>query len=215
MNFLNKKAIIFDMDGTLIDSMYAWDNLAYRFLVNRNIQPPSNLKDIVEKKTLEEAGKYFITEYKLDLSVREIVEEFYGLVIGEYKDNIKLKPYVKEFLEEMKSRDIKMCVLTASERVLGQLAFKRLGIYDYFEFIMTETEENLSKRDKDIYLKAAEKLDVGISETIVFEDAIHCVTSAKKAGFTVVSVYDKYFDTLEKDIKKISDIHIRSYKELL
>ena len=210
-----KKNIIFDLDGTLIDSMPVWINVGAKFLMEEGVTPPSDLMNTVKKQTLPETAQYFKERWKLKKSPTEIVARITSMVENEYRFHVPLKPYALEYLKAQKSSGIKMCVLTASESSYVQAAMHRLGLYDYFEFVLTCTELGLNKHTPEVFLYAMKKLGANMSDTMVFEDAPYAIRTAKAGGFYVVAVADDATKEETEKIKNLCDKYISSYYELL
>lgn len=208
------KSAIFDLDGTLIDSMPIWENIGAEFLKSKGIVPPENLSDTLKTMSFEESSKYFIGEFGLKLSVDEVISEFNIMVEDKYKYEIGLKSYVIEYLKKLKSKNIRMSIVTATDKELSKTVLSKLKVLKFFNFILTSGETGMGKDNPKIYIQAAEILGTLPNETIVFEDALHCVKAAKEAGFYVVGVYDKSAEEDKEEIKRISDIYIESFEDL-
>lgn len=217
MNFLknNIKYIIFDMDGTLIDSMSAWDDVGEKVLLENNKIPEKNLIDTLNKMTFDESAKYLIENYNLEISLEEIKKRFYEIVKYKYENTIYLKEGVEEFLEKCKKNNIKMAILTASNREISEIVLKRLDILKYFEFIMTTEEENLTKKDEGIYIRALKKLNASIKETAIFEDMLYSLEISNSIGIMTIGVFDKSSIKDIEKIKKNSNLFIYSFKDLI
>lgn len=207
------KQIIFDLDGTLLDSMGIWYNVDRVFLKENNVYPPDNISDIMKKMTIEQAAEYFIKTFSLKLTPEYVINRVEQLAAEEYIYNIPLKAGVEKFLLWLDSMNIPYCAATSTYPALAVSALKRLGIYERFEFIVTCQEFGKGKEFPDIYLHCAKKLGGKPSETAVFEDAFHCVRTAKDAGFFTVGVYDNANETDWADIRKISDKTIYDFNE--
>ncbi|HWQ72255.1 MAG TPA: thiamine phosphate synthase [Desulfitobacteriaceae bacterium] len=204
---VNKKGFIFDLDGTLLDSMTVWDNLAEEYLSGKGVQNiPLNLKEILKPKTLLEAAEYFIENININLPPEQIVEEINLMIEEKYKFHFNAKEGVLDFLEN--NKHLKMCVATATDKHLVEHALKRLEIDEYFDFIITSREVGNGKQNPDIFLNAAEKLGLAIDEVVVFEDALHAIVTAKSAGFYTVGVYETAFANDHEEIKQIADCFI-------
>lgn len=217
MNFLknNIKYIIFDMDGTLIDSMSAWDDVGEKVLLENNKIPEKNLIDTLNKMTFDESAKYLIENYNLEISLEEIKNRFYEIVKYKYENTIYLKEGVVEFLEKCKKNNIKMAILTASNREISEIVLKRLDILKYFDFIMTTEEENLTKKDEKIYIRALKKLNASIKETAIFEDMLYSLEISNSIGIMTIGVFDKSSIKDIEKIKKNSNLFIYSFKDLI
>ncbi|MDD6807203.1 MAG: HAD family phosphatase [Oscillospiraceae bacterium] len=198
------KAAIFDMDGTLLDSMHAWIKIGERYLQTKGIVLNDNQKKIVGGMLLEEMSEYLINEFNFKISPKEIVSEINKMVEDEYFHRIQVKPGVVEFLEALRKNNVKMCVATATDRYMTEAALKRLDLLKYFEFIYTCGELHVDKSIPDIYDKALEVLGTKKEETYVFEDTYLPITTVVNAGYPLVAVADKWSAHRENDIKKIA-----------
>ncbi len=197
-----KKALIFDMDGTLIDSMGIWRNLAYEYLQYKGIKNiPSNLADILSTHTVISASEVLKAMFELEESPEEITKNMAALMEMHFREDIELKDGVLDFLERHKSK--KMCVATATMKDLAEIVLKRLGIIKYFDFVITTPEIGISKEKPDIYLMSASLLDEPVENCVVFEDAPHAIGSAKGAGFYVVGVHDEHIG--DHELKEYCD----------
>ncbi|MBC8061093.1 MAG: HAD family phosphatase [Clostridiaceae bacterium] len=213
---LNKiKAAIFDMDGTLIDSMGVWSKIDIDFLEKRGFLAPENLKSNIEHLTFLECAEYFKDNFALTNTLQEIMDEWTEMAQSEYEYNIRLKPGVKEYLNLLKTLGIKISIATSNNLALIEKVLKNNEVYDYFDSITTIDEVKRGKNFPDIYLLAAKKLGVLPNECIVFEDILPAVLGAKAAGMKVIGVYDAYSDYQQKDIIKHADKYIFEFYELI
>lgn len=212
---IKQKNIIFDLDGTLIDSMPIWNNIGRNFLLSKGVNPPEDLEEKFEKMSFEESAEYFIDEFRLNMTVKEIIGEIIKSVEEKYITEIPLKKGVYEFLERMKKEGKKMCLLTASEEEYVYPALERLKIKDFFENIFTCSSIGMSKSGGEIYERTAEKCGFKKEDTAVFEDALHAVKNAKKAGFFVYAVYDGHEEKNSAEIKEIADVYLNGFDEIM
>ncbi|HHU62128.1 MAG: HAD family phosphatase [Bacillota bacterium] len=198
------KAFILDLDGTLLDSMGAWQNVGIKYLIKKGFTNiPPNLPSILKPLTILESANYIKTEWQIDLPQQTIADEINELMAQFYQNEVELKAGVRAFFERHKEH--KMCIATATDRHLVKHALKRVGLEDRFEFIITSTEMGNSKRQPDIFIEAAKKLSSKIEDAIVFEDALHAIISATSAGFYTVGVYDESFKHETEQIKKVAN----------
>ena len=181
------KAAIFDVDGTLLDSMSVWEDIGERYLASQNITAEKNLRAALRTMSLEQGAAWMKEKYQLDKSISQIIEEVLKIVSDFYRFEAPLKPGVKKTLEWFKERNIQMTVATSGNRELTEAALARNGILDYFEQIYTCTES----------------MQAEPNETLVFEDALHAAETAKKAGFVVIGVYD---EENRKNISKMKEV---------
>lgn len=201
---------IFDLDGTLLDSMGIWDRAGEDFLLSLGITPRENLAETLKEMSLSQAAEYLQDQYGVSKSVDEIIRDVCHLVEDFYIEKVPLKEGVKEVLEQLAKNHVKMCVATASERRLVDLALTRCGVRQYFAEIFTCNELGLGKDSPKIYEMALSHLGTPKENTFVFEDAIHAIRTAKAAGFPVVGIYD----ASEKDqetVRSLSDIYLESF----
>lgn len=209
------KYIIFDLDGTLLDSMYIWKNVSSLYLEKQGIQPPEGMINIVKKFTIPEAARYFIATFSLPFTENEVVESIIDIVADKYRNEIQLKPYALNFIQKQKELGSKMCILTASESSYIFAALERLNLLPYFECILTCTEIGLTKKDPLVYKIAMERLGGNIENTYVFEDALYAVKSAHQGGFSVIAIEDSCALPDKNEIMNLCTRYIQNYNELL
>ncbi len=207
------KGAIFDLDGTLLNSMHVWFDIGPTYLMSIGIEPEPDIRERLRTMTLEEAAGFFRVHYGLKQSMQEIVDEINRLIEHEYFENVQLKSGAKEALSDMRKRGVKMCVATATDRYLVEAALKRLKIAPYFQRIFTCSEIGRGKTHPDIFFRAQAELGTERAETWVFEDSLYAVRTAKNAGFYVAGVYDPYVEVREEDIKGLCDAYLHSWEE--
>ena len=204
------KGAIFDFDGTLVDSMFIWDTFGEDYLKSFGIESKENLAEVFKTFTLEQAAEYYCNHYDIKLSVKEIAEGINNMVAEIYRTKVALKPGVCDFLERLKRSGVKMCVATVTDRPIVEDVLNRLNIYEYFSAIFTCAEVGFGKETPEIYRQALKYLGTEKRETVVFEDVLHAVKTAKNDGFTVAAVYDTY-EPMQKELKEISDYYIADF----
>jgi len=207
-----KKAFIFDLDGTLLDSMGVWANFGSEYLRSKGIeQIPEQLRETLTPLSLLEAAEYFKVQFGFTEPAQQICEEINAMLVHQYEHELTLKEDALEFLQD--HADHAMCIATATDRYLVEKALNRLGIARYFSFIITSSDVGNSKQNPDIFLEAAKRLGVDREDCIVFEDAPHAIRSASQAGFYVVGVFEKSFESELADIQSSAACFIQSLKE--
>ena len=186
---MDKPFAIFDMDGTLIDSMGFWEHLATDYLHSKGIQRiPEEILEQIEPMTMSESASLFHAEFGL---TGDIESEMNAMMDDHYRKDIPLKPGVREYLQKLYTRGIRMCVASATAEHLMESCLTRLGVRDYFEFLLSCETVGAGKQSSLVYQEAARRLGACPSEIAVYEDALYALQTAKKAGFHVVGVYDR------------------------
>jgi thiamine-phosphate diphosphorylase len=185
------KAAVFDMDGTLLDSMPMWHTAGRRFLESRGIPAEPGLWDDIKQLDMEQTARYFMNRYGMKDSIGSIIAGMNRTIFEQYENVLLLKPGVLSFLQELESRSIPVALATATDRVCVEACFNRLGISRYFQSVITCTEAGAGKESPLVYENAQALLGTPRAQTCVFEDAIHAAGTAKKAGFPVCAVYDE------------------------
>ena len=205
------KGAIFDFDGTLLDSMFIWDTFGEDYLRTLGKEPKENLTETFKTFTLEQAAEYYREHYGVTLSVEEIVDGVNDMVAEIYRTKVTLKDGVRAFLEGLRAQDVKMCVATVTDRAIVEDVLNRLGIRDFFVEILTCAEVGCNKETPHIYRAALEVLGTKKDETVVFEDALHALITAKKDGFKVAAVYDRH-ERHQTQMKENGDYYITDYE---
>lgn len=205
------KGAIFDFDGTLVDSMFIWDTFGEDYLRTLGKEPRENLTETFKTFTLEQAAEYYREYYGVALSVGEIVDGVNEMVAEIYRTKVALKKGVLEFLRDLRSKGVKMCVATVTDRPIVEDVLCNLGIRDFFTEIFTCAEVGYNKETPHIYRVALEALGAKKDETVVFEDALHALITAKKDGFKVAAVYDRH-ERHQTQMKENGDYYITNYE---
>lgn len=207
------RGVIFDVDGVLLNSMPVWENLGELYLSRLGIEAEKGLGDILFAMSLEEGADYLISHYGLDKTPEEIIKGLNREVQDFYENRVPLKEGVRQYLQEFRDRKIPMVIATSGDRRNAQAALERLKVFSYFQGIFTCSEIGSSKSQPDIYYAAALQIDTEPSDTWVFEDALHALRTAQKAGFKTVGVYDKASARDLSGIWNTADIYLPEFKD--
>ena len=217
MKLLGKevKAVIFDMDGTLIDSTGIWHEIDKAFFTKRNMELPKDYAQHIVHLGLTQAAIYTKETYHLEESVQDIIKEWHDMSVDMYKYHVPLKEGALELLKLFKDNGIKMAIATANDEPLYRPCIERLGIGDYFDEIADVNTAKEGKQSAKIYLDLANKLGAEPQNTLVLEDMPTCVKTAFKSGFITVAVYDHASKAYDQDKKDNSILFINNFYELL
>lgn len=209
------KGIIFDLDGTLIDSMGMWFDIDRRFLAENGVtDPPEGISWKIKQMTIETAAQFMIDEFALGMTPEQVIARIEELVREEYELHIPLKKGAAELLDFLDGKGIPYGVATATYKGLAVAALRRCGVLDRMAFLLTDREYPNGKGFPDIFMGAAELLGTSPAETLVAEDSIHCVETAKNAGFVTAAVYDKASDREWDSIKALADYSFAELGEI-
>ena len=208
---MDKKFAIFDMDGTLIDSMVFWKNLATEYLTSKGIlQIPADILEQIKPMTMSESAALFRREFGLTGDVEAQMNE---MMEDHYRNDIPLKPGAWEYLENLHRQGVRMCVASATAEHLMESCLTRLGVRQYFEFLLSCETVGAGKRSPLVYQESARRLGTVPGEIAVYEDALYAVQTAKAAGFHVVGVYDDSAADSWQAIEQESDEVILNWEE--
>lgn len=210
---MNFKGAIFDLDGTLLDSMPFWETLGSEYLKAKGIIPRENVDGTLKTMSLQQGARYLKREFSIPGSEDEIIDEIVAMIEDIYLSKAPLKAGALPLLERLYEEKVRMCIATATENSLAKAALERLGALRYFDFILTCFDTGMGKDRPEFFLKALELLNTPKEETIVFEDALYAIKSAKAAGLLVVAVYDESFHEEREEIRVISDFYLDSLED--
>ena len=209
------KGAIFDLDGTLVDSMWVWSQIDIDYLKMKGYSMPENLRNEISHLSFSQTAVYFKEKFNLDDSIEKILEDSHNMAYNHYSTNVKLKSGVKDFLNHLQSLKIKIALATSNSIPLLEACLKNNGIYEYFDSITTTDEVSNGKDCPDVYLLAANKLGINPKDCLVFEDILPAIHGAKAANMKVIAVEDAECLDSKEDLLKYADKYIHSFEELL
>ncbi|MBQ8327354.1 MAG: HAD family phosphatase [Lachnospiraceae bacterium] len=212
---LKYKGVIFDLDGTLVDSMWMWHEIDIEYLGRFGIELPDKLQSEIEGMSFYETAVYFKDRFQIKDSLDKIMADWNQMAWDKYTYEVPLKSGVKEFLLFLKNNGVKTGIATSNSRELTEQILKVHNIEEFLDVIVTGSEVTNGKPAPDIYLEAARKLGVKPSECVAFEDIIPGIQAAKNAGMLVYCVDDAYSKEQWDDKVKLSDLAIYDYNEVL
>ncbi len=211
---VDKQYAIFDMDGTLVDSMPYWQGLCAEYLESRGVRDiPPDLLERIAPMTILESSALFLREFGLDGTPEQTAAEINALMERHYRADVPLKPGVPEYLEALHARGVRMCVASATTEPLVRACLERLGAAGYFQFMLSCEAVGAGKNRPDVYLEAARRLGGTPGETAVYEDAIFAARTAKGAGFYLMGVYDACEQADWPELSALADETVEDYRK--
>lgn len=207
---------IFDMDGTIMDSLDVWEKIDREFLENkRGIKVPDDYVDAIAAMSFTEIANYTIERFNLPDTAQALKAEWTEMAEYEYSHNIFLKEGVREYIEKLKKQDMKIVLCTSSPDSFYVPCLKNNGVYELFDAFTNTCEAGEGKNSTKVFLLAAQKAGAEPLRCIVFEDVLSAAASAKRAGMKVCGVFDERGASYRKEMQKLCDYYIGSFNELL
>lgn len=211
----NIKAVLFDMDGTLVDSIWIWGEIDIEYLGKHGYQVPAGLQQEIEGMSFSECAAYFKERFQISDSIESIKAEWVESAKEKYAHEVPLKPGAIRFLKHLKEKGIPMGIATSSSRELLDTVMESLNLSKYMDYCMTSCEAGTGKPAPDIYLKVAEHLGVSPKECLIFEDTPTGMQAGINAGSKVCAVADTFSESRKDLIFQLADYYIESYDEIL
>jgi len=209
------EAVIFDLDGTLVDSMWMWTDIDIEYLARFGHPFSRQLQIEIEGMSIEETAVWFKQKYQIPDSLEQIQRDWISMSLDKYRNEVPFKPYAREFLSFLKSRGIKTAIASSNAIDMVEACLGSLSARDMFDVIVTSSEVERGKPWPDVYLLAASRLKVQPERCIVFEDVTAGIRAGKAAGMYVYAVYDKYSEDMQEEKLRLADAYIRDFGELL
>lgn len=216
MSSFDFEAVIFDIDGVILDSMSLWEDLGVRYLRSFGITPEEGLNVKLFAMSMEQGAEYLSSNYKeLGKSASELLAELRDLIRNFYLDEVLAKNGAVEFLEYLSSKGIRITAATSSPHDYVEGALGRLNLLKHFERIFTTTEVGESKHSPLIYNLACRSMDATPARTIVCEDSLYALKTASKAGYITIGVFDASGEKNQEELKTSSSIYVRDLSEAI
>lgn len=210
----NKKAFIFDLDGTLVDSMWMWKAIDIEFLSRYGHDCPEDLQRAIEGMSFTETATYFKERFHLPLALDEIKAIWTEMSIDKYRYEVHPKPGAVALLEYARDHGIPCGIATSNGSEMVDAVLTSNGLKPYFQVVTTACEVKEGKPSPDIYLKVADTLGVSPKDCLVFEDVPAGILAGKRAGMTVCGVADVAAAHIKDEILKLVDHYIENFEEL-
>lgn len=208
------RAVIFDLDGTLVDSMWMWRDIDIEYLSRRGIKMPENLQEEIAGISVTQTARYFKETFNIQDSIETIIREWDDLAYYKYQFEVPLKDGVLRWLEYLKKEAVACAIATSNSSGLTRAVLKSHKIEGYFQEIITGEDIHNGKPEPDIYIECARRLEVDAHHCLVFEDIPHGIIAAKRAGMRVCAIEDDYSAKDKPEKKRLADYYIRSYDEI-
>ena len=210
-----KRAILFDLDGTLVDSMWMWKQIDIEFLGRFGYDCPDDLQKIIEGMSFSETAVYFKERFEIPWSLDEIKACWTQMSIDKYRYEVPFKEGALEFLKYCKEHGIRTGIATSNARDMVDAVIESLNMGEYLDVITTACEVKAGKPEPDIYLEVAKRLQVDPAECLVFEDIPAGIMAGKRAGMQVIAVEDDFSKHMKPEKLALADGFIESYFDIL
>lgn len=211
----NTKACLFDLDGTLVESMHIWKDIDIEFLGRFGYDLPPSLQREIEGRSFTETAHYFKGRFDIPLSIDEIMECWNQMAYQKYAEEIGFKRGAFEFVKALKQKGIYTAICTSNSRELVTAVGEHLGFLPYFDAVITSCEVGAGKPEPDIYLEAAKRVHTEPRHCLVFEDTLAGLTAGKRAGMRICAVEDSFTASLRLEKIALADYYIEDYDALL
>lgn len=211
----DRKAVIFDLDGTIADSMTVWADIDMEFFRGRNIPVPDTLQHDIEGMSFTETAQYFVKTFSLPESVEELKKLWTEMAMDRYRNYVKPKPGIQEFLFYLKEHSIPAGIATSNSRELLDAFLKENRLDTYIDAAVTSCDVSAGKPAPDVYLKTAGLLGVRPQDCLVFEDVPMGILAGKNADMKVCAVEDAYSAAQREKKRELADYYIRDYYDVL
>ena len=210
-----KKAAIFDMDGTLVDSMWIWRNLLSDFLKELKIEAPEHILNEVTHMSIKQSSAYVQEYFNLPMTAEEVRLEWKRMVYKAYSESIELKPGAEEYLRMLKNRGIKLAIATSCDSNLCETSLKKNNIAELFDVITYADEVGKGKNFPDIYVECLKRLGCEAEDAVLFEDILVAIKTGKKLGMKTVAVQDDSAEPDWVEMREEADMFIKDFTEII
>lgn len=206
--------LLFDCDGTLLDSMEMWNNMAKNILKEYGVDLPMEKERETASMSHKDACIYYAEHFGNGLDPAVLLERFEEVLVQHYTNEVEMKPHVRAWLDRLHAMDVPMAVASSTDEKLLHMAFERLDMEKYFRFVQSVDNTGFSKDSEAYYAKAAERFGTDLSSILFFDDALYALKRAKSVGIETVAVFDAGALDHQDDIRAVGDHYIHDFSEL-
>lgn len=209
----NTQAVLFDLDGTLVDSMWIWKSIDIEYLGRFGIAYREGLQQDIEGMSFSETAAYFKERFQIPDSIEQMKKDWNAMAVDKYSHEVPLKPGAARFLDELKKRGIRVGIATSNSAELVAAVLNALDVREQIDTVVTGCEVAHGKPSPDIYLEAGKRLGAEYAHCLVFEDIVPGIQAAKAAGMYVFAVEDPYSEQFREQKMAQADGYIRDYRD--
>jgi len=211
----NIEAVIFDLDGTLVDSMWMWQDIDVEYLKRHDIELPKELDDEIAGMSFTETATFFKERFQIPDSLEEIQAEWVEMARYNYINKAPLKPGAKKFIEYLRDNNIKTGIASSNSKELVSEVLAAHKVAKFFDAVHTSCEVAVGKPAPDVYLHVAKQLGVKPKKCLVFEDITVGIIAGESAGMKTCAIWDEYSVSQDSEKRKLADYYIHSYEEVI
>ncbi len=211
----NVKALVFDLDGTLVDSTEFWDNIGKNYLISQGVIPKEDLNEAIAHLRIGETAAYMVENYELGKAYMQVKEDLDQILFLFYKKQARLKPFALDMIKLLKDKNVRVAIASVTDDEFIQAFLDKHDMSHYFEFIQTNGNTQLTKHDEDYFKLLTKRLDMEAKDIYLFEDSLYSMKTAKKAGLNVVAVEDDYSKKNIREIIEVADIYIKNFGHII
>lgn len=211
----NKRAVIFDLDGTMVDSMWVWADIDIKYLGALGFEVPADMKRAIEGMSFTEVAVYFKEKFHIKETIDEIKEIWQQMAMDRYKNEVEVKSGLKEFMAYLKEHDFRMGVASSNDITLIEAVLESHDVWKYLDCVVTSCEVKKGKPEPDVYLEAARRLGVEPADCLVFEDIVSGIQAGLNAGMQVCAVRDVDSMYQDEEKRQLAHYYIESYQQVL
>ncbi len=217
MKLLNRDIYlaIFDLDGTLIDSTSLWSEIDRNFFLRRGMEIPPHYNEEIAHVGLDKAANITRTKYFPNEKEEDIIKEWKDMSLKAYQNDIPLKEHGDELLKLLKEKGVKLAIATANSKELYEPCLKRLGVWDYFDFVIDVNSTKEGKNSSEIYDMASSKFNLKSENVVIFEDLYEAIMTSYNANYLTIAMYDKHSIRNVEIIKDKSHLFIENFQEVI